>query len=33
MEVVVDFRKWEGFGACVFQVNGQTVIQALKAEN
>lgn len=33
LEVVVDFRKWEGFGAAVFQVNGQTVIQALIAES
>jgi hypothetical protein len=33
LEVVVDFRKWEGFGAAVFQINGQTVIQVLMTES
>ena len=31
LEVVVSFLKWEGFGASVFQVNGQDVIQTLSA--
>jgi len=29
MEVVVDIQKWEGFGAMVFQINGQDVMQVL----
>jgi hypothetical protein len=32
MEVVVETRKWEGFGARVFLIDGQDVIQALSAE-
>ena len=32
LEVVVGIEKWEGFGAIIYQVNGQDVIQALKAE-
>jgi len=32
LEVVVSFLKWEGFGASVFQVDGQDVIEALRAE-
>lgn len=32
LEVVVAFEKWEGFGAIVFQVDGQQVIQSLRAE-
>lgn len=31
LEVVVDIQKWEGFGASVFQVIGENVIQVLKA--
>ena len=31
MEVVVDIRKWEGFGARIFQINGQNVTQVLSA--
>lgn len=31
LEVIVDIQKWEGFGASVFQVNGQNVIQTLSA--
>jgi len=29
MEVVLDIQKWEGFGASVYQINGQIVNQAL----
>jgi len=32
LEVVVDIQKWEGFGAIVFQIDGQDVIQSLRAE-
>jgi hypothetical protein len=32
LEVVVDIQQWEGFGAIVFQFDGQDVIQALRAE-
>lgn len=32
LEVVVSFFKWEGFGASVFQVDGQDVTEALRAE-
>ncbi len=32
MEVVVDIQRWEGFGAIVYQVNGQTVTEVLRAE-
>jgi len=32
MEVVVDVRKWEGFGAIVYQVQGQDVTQTLRTE-
>jgi hypothetical protein len=32
MEVVVDIQKWEGFGAIVYQINGQNVTEALRAE-
>ena len=31
LEVVVSFLKWEGFGASVFQVDGQDVIQTLSS--
>ena len=31
LEVVVSFLKWEGFGASIFQVDGQDVIQTLSA--
>jgi hypothetical protein len=31
LEVVVDIRRWEGFGATVYQVEGQTFTQALRA--
>ncbi len=31
LEVVVSFQKWEGFGASVFQVNGQEVTRTLSA--
>ena len=31
-EVVVDIQKWEGFGARVFQIDGDDVIQTLGAE-
>lgn len=30
LEVVVDIRRWEGFGASVYQVDGQTVTQVLQ---
>jgi len=29
LEVTVQFERWEGFGASVFQVNGQNVEQVL----
>lgn len=29
LEVVVDIQKWEGFGAIIFQIDGQNVIQKL----
>ena len=32
LEVVAGIEKWEGFGGIIYQVNGQDVIQALKAE-
>jgi hypothetical protein len=32
LEVVVDIQKWEGFGARVFQIDGEDVIQTLSAE-
>jgi len=32
LEVVVSLLKWEGFGASVFQVDGQNVTEALRAE-
>lgn len=32
LEVVVDIQRWEGFGASVYQISGQNVIQTLKAE-
>jgi hypothetical protein len=32
LEVVVDIQKWEGFGARIFQIDGQDVIQTLSAE-
>jgi hypothetical protein len=32
LEVVVDIRQWEGFGAIVYQIDGQDVIQSLRAE-
>ena len=32
LEVVVQMTKWEGFGASVFQIDGQNVNQALTAE-
>jgi hypothetical protein len=32
LEVVVEIRKWEGFGARVFQIDGEDVIQTLSAE-
>lgn len=32
LEVVVEFQKWEGFGASVFQIDDGDVIQALSAE-
>lgn len=31
LEVVVDIQKWEGFGAIVYQVDDQDVIQTLRA--
>jgi len=31
LEVVVGFEKWEGFGAAVYQIDGQNVTEALKA--
>ena len=31
LEVVVSFLKWEGFGASVYQVNGQDMVQTLSA--
>jgi hypothetical protein len=32
LEVVVDVRKWEGFGARVLQIDGEDVIQTLGTE-
>jgi len=32
LEVVVGIEKWEGFGAIIYQVNGQDVAQTLRAE-
>ena len=32
LDVVVDTQKWEGFGARVFQIDGQDIIQTLGAE-
>ena len=32
LEVVVDIQQWEGFGAIVFQIDGQDVVQSLRAE-
>lgn len=32
LEVVVEIRKWEGFGARVFQIDGEDVLPALSAE-
>jgi hypothetical protein len=32
LEVVVDIRGWEMFGAIVFQIDGDDVIQTLRAE-
>lgn len=32
LEVVVDVQKWDGFGARVFQIDGDDVIQTLSAE-
>jgi len=32
LEVVVETQKWEGFGARVFQIDGEDVIQTLSAE-
>lgn len=32
LEMVVDIQKWEGFGARVFQIDGDDVIQTLGAE-
>ena len=32
LEVVVDIQQWEGFGAIVYQVDDQEVIQTLRAE-
>ena len=32
LEAVVEIRKWEGFGARVFQIDGEDVIQTLSAE-
>jgi len=32
LEVVVDIQKWEGFGAIVYQIDDQDVIQTLRAE-
>lgn len=32
LEVVVDIQQWEGFGARVFQIDGEDVIQTLGAE-
>jgi hypothetical protein len=32
LEVVVEIRQWEGFGAIVFQIDDQDVIQTLRAE-
>jgi hypothetical protein len=32
LEVVVGIQKWEGFGAVVFQIDGQNVTEALRAE-
>jgi len=31
LEVVVDIRKWEKFGAIIYQIDGQDVIQSLGA--
>jgi hypothetical protein len=32
LEVVVEIQKWEGFGARVFQIDGEDVIQTLGTE-
>ena len=32
LEVIVEIQKWEGFGARVFQIDGDDVIQTLSAE-
>lgn len=32
LEIVVGIEKWEGFGASVYQIDGQNVIEALRAE-
>jgi hypothetical protein len=32
LEVVVDIQRWEGFGAVVYQIDGQSVIESLRAE-
>jgi len=32
LEVVVDIQQWEGFGAIVYQIEGQDVHEALRAE-
>lgn len=32
LEIVVGFEKWEGFGAAVYQIDNQNVIEALRAE-
>ena len=32
LEVVVEIQKWEGFGARVFQIDGEDVLPALSAE-
>ena len=32
LEVVVDIQQWEGLGAIVFQIDGQDVLQSLRAE-
>lgn len=32
LEVVVDIQRWEGFGAIVYQIDGQEILQSLRAE-
>ena len=32
LEVIVEIQKWEGFGARVFQIDGEDVLPALSAE-